>query len=240
MTRRHLLYVSTLSLAGIGLGLGEVYAETKRIEVTRLNMDIGSKIAFLADTHIHGFGEVEDRLVDLIKDEAPDVVMLGGDIIDEFTVDMETVSKYISSLEGREKFAVLGNHDYWSGKAGEVARILEDCHFNVLHDATVQSSVGKVYGLEWRENRRYPPLETQGIVIVHDPNSASNILGKCLVLSGHTHGGIVVADLSLYSNSIYTRGLYGLEESGVLYVSRGLGQMIPFRPTSPLELVIVE
>lgn len=238
LTRRQLLYVSTFSLVGIGIGVG--YAETKTIGVTRLNLGIGSKIAFLADPHIHEFGWIEERVIRLVRDEEPDIVMLGGDIVDEYTGDMKVVARYIAGFESREKYAVLGNHDYWSGKASQLVEILKANGFDLLNDSTAFSSVGKVYGLDWKEDRRYTPLNAQGIVLVHDPNSVSAVSGRCSILSGHTHGGLVVANLVLHSNSIYVRGLYNLESDRILYVSRGVGQILPIRPTSPLELVIIE
>ncbi|MEM1947891.1 MAG: hypothetical protein QW240_04025 [Candidatus Caldarchaeum sp.] len=59
-----------------------------------------------------------------------------------------------------------------------------------------------------------------------------------MIFAGHTHGGVVVGNTVLLTNSRYTRGCYRLGEKN-LYVSRGLGQMIPYRPFSKLELVVV-
>jgi predicted MPP superfamily phosphohydrolase len=240
LTKRRLLYLSAFSLMGIGLGMGSAYSETRKIEITRLNLGIGSKIAFLVDSHIHAFDEVEQRVIGLVNDEEPDVILLGGDVIDELTTDTKAVAQYISGLKASEKYAVMGNHDYWSGRAEELVRILEDHGFSILYGSTASSSAGKFYGLDWKEDRKYAYLKAEGIVLVHDPNCAPSISGKCLILSGHTHGGLMVANQTLYSNSIYTRGFYYLKEGNILYVSRGLGQMIPLRPTSPLELVIIK
>ncbi len=233
-------FLQSFSISALGLGIGYSYYETRSLEITRLNLNIGSKIAFLVDTHIHEFGEVEERILELVKKEEPDIILLGGDILDEFTDDFRAVIRYISNLEAREKFAVLGNHDYWSGKAGELAKILKDNKFKILYDSTEQSLIGKIYGLDWRDSRIYSELKAQGIVIVHDPNAAKKISGNCFIMAGHTHGGVVLGSLALLSNSIYVRGLYNLEENVKLYVSKGLGQMFPFRPTSPLELLIIE
>ena len=237
LTRRRLLYASTASLLALGLGAG--YVETRRIEVSRLDMNIGRKIVFLTDLHINALGGVVEDSIRIVNEEAPDIIMLGGDTVDEYTTDMKTVSRYLSALEAQEKFAVMGNHEYWSGKAEELAKILKNLEFNILYDSTALSLAGKVYGLDWREDRKYPHIETEGIVLVHDPNAAVSISGRAVILSGHTHGGIVIAGMEL-SNSIYSRGLYKLNERTTLYVSRGVGQMFPWRLTAPLELVIVE
>jgi len=237
INRRQLLYVSTASVLGLSFGIG--YAETRRIEVTKLDMGIGRKVAFLTDLHINALGGVVDDIIGLVEEEEPDIIMLGGDTVDELTVDMKSVSIFLSKLEAKEKFAVMGNHEYWSGKVEGLAEVLKDQGFKVLYDSVDSSSAGKVYGLNWSEDRKYPQIEAEGIVLVHDPNAATSISGRALILSGHTHGGVALFGIE-YSNSIYVRGLYKTSESIVLYVSRGLGQMFPWRPTSPLELVIVE
>ena len=117
--------------------------------------------------------------------------------------------------------------------------MLKDLGFKVLKDETVETRIGKIFGIDWRDERKYPSNIKGDIVLTHDPNAAKSADGK-IILAGHTHGGVVIGGVTILSNSIYTRGLYELGENKILYVSRGLGQMIPLRPTSPLELVILE
>ncbi len=237
LTRRRLIYASIASLLGVGLGMG--FIETRRVEVTRVDMGIGAKVAFLTDLHINMLGGILEEIIKFLDKEDPDVIMLGGDTVDELTLDFETVSRYIGALNAREKFAVMGNHEYWSGKAEELARILKAKGFITLYDSSHASMVGEVFGIDWREDRNYPDIRSDGVVLVHDPNAALAVSGRCLILSGHTHGGIVIAGMEL-SNSLFTRGLYMQNGHRTLYVSRGLGQMYPWRLTAPLELVIVE
>jgi predicted MPP superfamily phosphohydrolase len=242
LTRRQFLYTTALSIVGlgIGVGVGVGYVEAKTIEVSRLDAGLGSKVAFLADPHIHGFGEVEERVVDLVAEEEPDIILLGGDVVDRFSRDMDAVAKYLPRLEAKEKYAVMGNHEYWSGKSGEMAKLLKDNKYEILNNSTASIAAGKIYGLDWREDRNYPHIKAEGIVLVHDPNAASNISGDCIILAGHTHGGLVIGGITIYTNATYTRGHYSLGGGSSLYVSRGLGQTLPLRPTSPLELVIIE
>ena len=215
------------------------YLETRRILRTRLEMGLGSKLAFMVDTHTHDFGAVEQEVVRILGEEDPDIILLGGDIIDEFTGSLKPVRRYLSQLEAKEKYAVLGNHDYWCGRAGELAAMLKNLGFRVLRDEFADTRIGRIFGVDWRDARNYPSGVRGDLILAHDPNAAESADGR-IVLAGHTHGGVVIGGVTIFSNSIYTRGLYRLEGDKILYVSRGLGQMYPLRPTSPLELVILE
>lgn len=238
ISRRGFIAISSLAIAGACLSIG--YVTTIDLEVTHLDLGIGKKIAFMTDLHLHDIDDVKEKILDIVANEQPDVILLGGDTVDALTFNMDIVKKYISTLEANEKFAVMGNHEYWSDKADELARILKGSGFTLLKDTFARASFGKIYGIDWRGDRKYPELKFDGLILVHDPNAALSISGACTVLAGHTHGGIVIAGQTIYSNSVYVRGLYRLKDNGTLYVSRGLGQMLPFRYTSPLELVIAE
>jgi predicted MPP superfamily phosphohydrolase len=237
LTRRQFIVISSLALAGACISVG--YVTTKELEVTRIDLGLGRKIAFLADLHIHRIDDVKENVLSILEREQADAILIGGDTVDALTLSMDVVDSYLSELEAKEKFAVMGNHEYWSGKAEDFAKILKKNGFILLKDSSAQASFGKIFGLDWRDNRKYPECKPEGLVIVHDPNAALSISGARAILAGHTHGGVVIAGQTVYSNSVYTRGLYRLND-GVLYVSRGLGQIFPLRYTSPLELVIAE
>lgn len=82
------------------------------------------------------------------------------------------------------------------------------------------------------------------IMLEHDPSSwQRTILPGCkaqLTLSGHTHGGQVgLFGLTAYSfSSIEHDGLYS-EGDRLLFVTRGLGGLLPFRYGVTAEIVII-
>ncbi len=240
MNRRSFLGVSAALLTVMGASSVEGYLNTQRLYVTRLSSGIGGKAVFIVDTHLHLFEDIHEKILETIANEEPDIILLGGDLIDKYTHSISVLSTFLSNLDSDWKIAVLGNHEYWSGRASEVTSLLSRHGFAVLIDSYILTPFGRVYGVDWRDDRNYPSLAAEDIVLSHDPNAALSISGKCLVLSGHTHGGVVIGGLTLYSNSIYARGAYKLQGGGTLYVSRGLGQIFPIRFTSPLELLIIE
>ncbi|MEM3503987.1 MAG: hypothetical protein QW134_07165, partial [Nitrososphaeria archaeon] len=83
--RRQLIYLSTISLLGFGFAAG--YVETKRIGVTKLGVGLGRKIVFLTDLHMGILGHVVEKIVELVNKEEPEIIMLGGDTVDELTLD---------------------------------------------------------------------------------------------------------------------------------------------------------
>jgi len=230
-------------LAGVVAGAAAVIyssVEAHRIIVTRLRLGLGVKTAFLADTHTHSMGPVEKKVLEVLRRERPRIILHGGDVIDEFTGPLDQIRFYLSYMEAEEKYAVLGNHDYWCGRTGELMRVLTECGFKVLRDEVVESGVGKILGVDWKDDRRYAfGRRHADIILAHDPNVALYDHNAGVILAGHTHGGVMLGPFTILTNSAYTRGLYDLGGT-ILYVSRGLGNMIPLRPTSPLELVILE
>jgi predicted MPP superfamily phosphohydrolase len=230
-------------LAGIVAGAAAaIYSliEAHRIIVTRLRLGLGAKTAFLVDTHIHGMGSVEKQVLEILREERPRIILHGGDVIDELTGSLDQVKLYLSSMEADEKYAVLGNHDYWCGRTRKLMQILEECGFKVLRDEVVESEIGRILGVDWRDDRRYASgVRRADIILAHDPNVALYAHDAGIILAGHTHGGVMFGPSTILTNSAYTRGLYDLGDT-LLYVSRGLGSIIPLRPTSPLELVILD
>lgn len=82
------------------------------------------------------------------------------------------------------------------------------------------------------------------IMLQHDPTAwREKILKECqaqLTLSGHTHGG--QADIFGYSPASLSYEVYGgwaYEGSRALFVSTGLGALIPFRLGLPGEIVVI-
>ncbi|MCS6788924.1 MAG: metallophosphoesterase [Aigarchaeota archaeon] len=227
------------SLAAVGsIALGSI---DYGLEVTKLEVGLGGRVAFLPDVHYHFRGEAHvDGALKALERLDPDAVVIAGDLVDEETKDMEGLDSVLRRTEARVKLAVLGNHEYWSGRASETANALRRWGFEVLVDRFAETPFGRVFGYDWREDRRYARVVTDGLVLAHDPNVADSVSGGAFVLAGHTHGGLVVGGLTLLTNSRYNRGLYELRGAR-LYVSRGIGQMFhQVRVNSRPELLIVD
>lgn len=207
--------------------------------VTELSIGLPATVAFLPDLHLHSREDAEPT-IERLTEIQPDVILIGGDLVDEETPTIEVVDYLLEHVDSKERFAVLGNHEYWSGMAELCVSYLRRWGFTVLRDQTVESMVGKVFGIDWRDSRVYSSVEAEGLVIAHDPNVADYVRGDCFILAGHTHGGISIGGMLLYSNSKYSRGFYEIGPNVKMYVSRGIGNMsLQPRIESPPELLVL-
>ena len=240
--RRTFLKDGLLTLAGSAAGLlaGNLLGPSK-VDVTEIDLGLGRVLAFAPDLHVHYQGEPHvDAAIRAIESVDPDVLVIGGDLVDELTVNLGSVERLLRDLDVKKVLAVLGNHEYWSGLVADVVKVLRRNGCDVLIDRSTRIGETNLLGLDWRETRRYGEVRFEGLVIVHDPNAADSVSGRAFVLAGHTHGGIVLGGFVLHSNSRYSRGLYRAVGGAELYVSRGLGQMPQqVRVGSPPELVVV-
>ncbi len=233
LTRRRLLGLPAAAALAAGLA-------SSSLETTVLNLGVGRRVLFLADLHVHG---PRPDILSAVGGLEYDVVLIGGDMYDEWTPDLDPLIDLLASLRG-PKLAVLGNHEYWSSHRHPLRRAiarLEEAGVHVLVDDKVRLGSLTVVGLDWREDPRdYPLVRDADIVVVHSPDAFPRV-GSSLVLAGHTHGGQIClpGSISVVTNSVYGY-MWGLYTRGdaKMYVSRGLGEMVPVRAFCPRELVL--
>ena len=115
-----LIPVFTLALIHVAWGL----ANARRLSVRRVRFDApdfpgiwdGRRILFFSDTHYGSLNgtNMAERLVRAIAEEAPDLVICGGDLFDGPGGDVNATLEALSRIEAPlGVLAVLGNHDYY-------------------------------------------------------------------------------------------------------------------------------
>lgn len=212
-------------------------------------------IVAVSDIHL-GFGTGKRQLaryVDLINRQKPDVVLIGGDLIDS---DIRPVEQNRMDEELRRIDAPLGvymapgNHDYFC-QIDACRRFAEKAGITFLQDSVVQLPNGvQIAGRDDRHNRNRMPLrellrETDPdkpvLLIDHQPydleETARN--GVDLQFSGHTHRGQVwpVSWLTDYLFEV-SHG-YRQKDKTHIYVSSGLSLWgPPFRIGTESEMVV--
>jgi len=219
----------------------------------------GLRIAFLSDIHAGNFLDEEDflRICARVADEAPDLVCLGGDLVNLWEHEVMHLRKGLSLLQPPlGTFAIYGNHEYGAAKEPWLWRsVLEAQGIEILKnrgrriargDATlwlagVDDLLAGKPNLEGALDGRAPgePI----VLLAHHPDffeEAADV-GVDLQLSGHTHGGqiLIFGRTPLrHTHEGYWSGRF--ERDGAqLYVGRGVGvSLIPVRIGAPAEIVV--
>ncbi|MGE5416802.1 MAG: metallophosphoesterase [Acidobacteriota bacterium] len=206
----------------------------------------GLSIVFLSDIHRGPFFS-EDRVANLVykvNEINPDIVLLGGDYVHVHNRYMPSCFRELANLKTKNKFGVLGNHDYYGG-ADLTRYYMATAGIRCLNNRSVWLNRGKqriklggVGDLEEDVQDLSPTINNVNasdyvILLSHNPDYAESITSNKvdLVLSGHTHGGQITffglwtpVNKSNYGQK-YQTGLVQAPHTKVL-VSNGIGSVI--------------
>ncbi len=219
----------------------------------------GYRIAVISDLHNKRFGNGQQQLLDAIKSTSPDLICLTGDVICGDDLDFSPVDELLNGLAGMRIAYVDGNNEQESPLYDTFIALLQSHGVTVL-DGYKQVSFALdegedsplVSGFPFVDQRnllgKVPPADESriNIMLYHDPACFDQLasLDYDLVLSGHTHGGVVRlpligSPLELLGMEKYVYGEYN-EYAATLIVSSGLGDMEESpRFYNPPELVMV-
>ena len=169
------------------------------------------RILFVSDLHFGTAMDVE-RLrgyCEEMQETQPDLVVLGGDIVDESTEkdDMQAAFAALGGIESTYgTYFIYGNHDranYSNNRmysTQELEAAITGSGITILRDKSVRLGELTVCGTEDRSSRsRIPAAELLQdtdaagftLVLAHQPGGAEEYAaaGADLMLSGHTHDG---------------------------------------------------
>ena len=256
-----------------GFTVGQAYVAYTHLRIPLENLPEGLRglrIVQTSDLHIGNRmqGRRLERLVARINALDPDLVVVTGDIFDFDPSVLEQGARALAGLRARYGvFAVLGNHDTYTGTE-EVAAVLRDHApaLRLLRKEVVRIPLSAPFyvagiddpGRDWTARgvdlpdlqalAAQMPGDGPTVLLVHRPEAFPQAarLGFPLVLAGHTHGGqlalpSVGGQLNLARLvTRYHRGLFR-ENGSVLYVNRGAGVAGPaLRVNCPREITTIE
>ena len=196
----------------------------------------------------------------MLRTLQPDVLLLGGDFVSYEASHAETLVGLLAEVPAPlGRYAVLGNHDWWSSP-DRLVDLLTGAGVEVLINRNVRLPAPFdpvwICGIDdpWAG---HPDAETalegaDGIrlVLMHSPSNLVDIGQRRfdLALCGHTHGGQIclprgtplVKPHGPLCRS-YLRGRFDLDSGGVLIVSVGVGcASLPFRVGARSEILLCE
>lgn len=229
----------------------------------------GFRIAQVSDLHNAEFGEGNQKLLDLLRQAAPDIIVITGDLIDSRDTDMETAIEFVrAAVKIAPCYFVTGNHESRVAEYPRLEADMTDAGVTVLRgEAAVLEREGesiRLIGAEDYSFFRFPagedgvaammeqiiPLAQPGynILLCHRPELITRFteLDIDLVLSGHAHGGQIRIPLvgGLFAPDQgffpeYDGGVYALGDMRMV-VSRGLGNSLaPLRVNNRPEVVVI-
>jgi uncharacterized protein len=263
VTRRQFLAASAAALGTIvaGRSVAEAYGVVvERYELPLVRISHPLRVAFLCDLHVGpyiGAGTVRSWVA-LANAEAPDLVVLGGDLVDRFGPrDPRLVAEELAHLTAPlGRFAVWGNHDHRRFRdLAPLERALSDVGIVPLRNQGVDVRDDlHLAGLDdLRSGRPDLASSLQGrsraratLLVSHNPDVLPSVPTDVdLTLCGHTHGGqIRLPGIgAVVTSSRYGRRFVSgwVEAPARGYVSRGLGVgIVPMRLDCPPELTVLD
>lgn len=221
MTKKKKLILSFLTVLfavlAIWIAWGNSALELNRFEVKsdRIPESFdGYRIAHISDLHNAEMGEKNEKLITLLREAEPDIVVITGDLIDSRRTDIDVALDFTGeAVKIAPCFYVTGNHEGRVGKYAELKEGLMGLGVTVLEDEKVTlSKDGEEISLLGVNDPSFKTdylfgddadvmneslkslmdgEENYTVLLSHRPELfmvyAENDVN--LVLSGHTHGG---------------------------------------------------
>lgn len=207
------------------------------------------RIALITDLHSCNYGANQKELLDKLYIQEPNIVLLGGDILDDI-LPHDKAKEFLSAISKKyPTFYVSGNHEFWSGEIDTIKKMIRDYDILVLEGdcipTEIQGQTINICGIDDPEigmEMFFQQLDTCldtankenfSILLTHRPEEISSYLSYDfdLILAGHAHGGqwripgilngLYAPNQGLFPK--YAGGLYEFENKSMV-VSRGLAK----------------
>ena len=229
----------------------------------------GYRIAQISDLHNAEFGEGNEKLLEILSREKPDIIVITGDLVDSRRTDVDVALGFAAeAVKIAPCYYITGNHESRIGDYEALRTGLEDLGVVVLDSRAVTlERNGDTAALVGLPDYSFFPgnngeecvaamlasiadVDTDGytILLQHRPELMHRYdnMGFELLFSGHAHGGQFRLPLigGLFAPDqgwfpAYDSGVYR-EGDMTMVVSRGLGNsIVPVRVHNPPEVVIV-
>ncbi|MDF1617700.1 metallophosphoesterase [Petrocella sp. FN5] len=172
------------------------------------------KVILISDLHSSTYGTGQRRLMNMITEEAPDMIWITGDLMDEY----RSIQGAVEFLEGIKDecpiYYVSGNHEYWHDDPELVFETIKAYGVMILENESVTLNIrdneititgvidpdatlaysGKEALI--RSLSQVEDMDSQTgyrVLLSHRPEHIEvyESYGFDLVVSGHTHGGQV-------------------------------------------------
>jgi uncharacterized protein len=246
---QHIILVFLLIMATYSFACTSISTRNYQVKTDKLEKQESIKIVLISDLHSTIFGKNQSVLINKIKNIAPDIIVLCGDIFDD-KVPMKGTQLLLSGIKGIAPiFYVTGNHEYYSRNIQGIKDEISSFGVIILSDTytiiEIKETKIVIAGIEDPDKKRYETtdynqkesmekafreldeIKNYKILLAHRPESIEYYkkFSFDLILSGHTHGGQV--RIPTFINGLYApnQGLFPKYAGGV-YTHKNLTHII--------------
>jgi predicted MPP superfamily phosphohydrolase len=265
--------VALLLLGLIGLAAGHLAAQSPRLIRLQIDQELAAqappspspqdpqytRLLFLSDLHLGSVGSslFLARALELGLPTRPQVVLLGGDIIEHAREDSYALlDQLLAAFPGVPFYMVPGNHEQYARILRIAKHLATRPQVRLLRNESLELAPGlRLAGAD--DPHLTPTSEAlQGalskvlpedllLLLWHRPGEAALLAQRprTVILSGHTHGGQIfpMTLLAPLANGGFRSGLHQLGPKSVLFVSNGAGLWgPPIRLGATPDLVLLE
>lgn len=120
----------------IYISYNSLEAEEYTISSDRINSEV--KLALISDLHDHTFGEKNEELVQMLKEQGPDLILMAGDMINDISKDSHVAVELIEQVKDiAPVYYSLGNQeeDYIGRGTSDLLNELKDAGAIVLDES---------------------------------------------------------------------------------------------------------
>ncbi|OHB56680.1 MAG: hypothetical protein A2173_01745 [Planctomycetes bacterium RBG_13_44_8b] len=242
---------AVLIIAGLAAIYALINAQLLRVKTLTFDANIDCNIVQISDVHLGCVSEkFFKKIIKKTNDLNPDIVLITGDLIEDFIPNTRDGLKALKDLKATVLF-VTGNHERYAGPGG-ITDYLATLNVKVIRDRLLDCSHVQIIGIDDDTD----PIILDGLLVGMNIDESKfcilmshrpvdlEILSRAnidLTLSGHTHAGqIFPFNFVVRKYNKYVHGLYKHNNS-YLYVTSGAGTWGPrMRLGSPSKIVLVK
>ncbi len=202
------VWIFSFGIFALMLGLYAGFVEPYWLRVKRYRLalteypSVWMRIVFLSDFHAGSYKRKRfyDRVSSMVASLHPDVIVLGGDLVDERSVSTKDLSS-LQRLRAKDgKFFVLGNHDFLDDPDALATRLRSWGFEDLTNEARMVEHEGRkicFVGLDdtWQGQPKMGAAKCEKnapvILFVHEPDALLDLAegSANVIMLGHTHGG---------------------------------------------------
>lgn len=215
-----IIVLSVLTIAVVTVIYGLYCSNTLEIKNYTINSDkVNSQVrfVFISDLHCKEYGEKNADLVAKIKEQNPNFIAVGGDMVNKYSSDNHVMRELLPQLaEIAPTYCVLGNHELALKDEIDFKKDIDSTGAKLLENEMVTLNINgeKILlgGLsdfpyyefnapDYDTPERYfwddfkeSSKDCYSILLHHQPEYISNHVEDAkidLIMCGHTHGGAV-------------------------------------------------